>query len=77
MKVSGKCMEPEIVIIGNTDSEKQELLGFLSFMDGSFEYSGMCIPHGDSTEVGKLLRSHESWISIEGKEKTEFSDVKD
>lgn len=76
MKISGKCMEPEIIIMSNTDSEKQILPGFLSFMDGSFESLDLYIPPGVPAEVRKLLRSHERWISKEGKKKTEFSGVK-
>lgn len=59
IKISGKWMEQEIIITGNTDSERQTVLGFLSFIDARFETLDMCILLGMPTDIRKLVKTHE------------------
>lgn len=52
-------MEREIIITANTDSERQTVLGFLSFIDAGFESLDMCILLGMPTDIRKLVKIHE------------------
>lgn len=52
-------MEREIIITANTDSERQAVLGFLSFIDAGFESLDMCILLGMPTDIRKLVKIHE------------------
>lgn len=54
-------MGREIIITGNADSERQTVLGFLSFVDANFESLDMCILLGIPTDMRKLVRSHEKF----------------
>lgn len=51
-------MEREIIITANTDSERQTVLGFLSFIDAGFESLDMCILLGMPTDIRKLVKIH-------------------
>lgn len=69
-------MEREIIIPGNTDSERQTVLGFLSFVDASFESLDMCILLGMPTNIRKLAKTNEKLKRRERKDKRPWCEVK-
>lgn len=69
-------MEREIIITGNTDSERQTVLGFLSFIDASFESLDMCILLGMPTDIRKLVKIHEKLKRREGEDGRQWCGAK-
>lgn len=59
IEIAGKRMEREIIVTGNTDSERQTVIGFFSFIDASLEFLDICILLGMPIDIRKLVKIHE------------------
>lgn len=59
MKSAGKGTKPETAILSElTQTQKEKCCMCSLFVDASFDSSGVCVPFGIPTEIGKLVKAY-------------------